>query len=202
MNDGYDSQVGLVGIGAELAKSRWPLFTLNRGDAMTSALRLCVVVLCLLLASCKVDYSAIRVAPPNEPVAHLVSGLNRASGTPVYILGINGSKSGAVLGREMLIRPGKNTVRLFYTGGMYISDVEFESDFEAGGYYVAEVFPDDSAKMARFRFTRVSADEFQAFMCRAQADLQKRLKNVNPQAAPACDRLRRPRSAAPDVKAL
>lgn len=165
---------------------------------MTSALRLCVaVVVCLFLASCKVDYSAIRVAPPNEPVAHLVAGLNRLNGAPVLILAINGKKPGALLGREVQIAAGKNTVKMKYWDGWVTSEVDFAHDFEAGGYYIAEVYPDHSASMAKFVFTQVSADAFQVFMCRAQKDLQERLKNVNPQPAPACDAVRRKQSAAP-----
>lgn len=163
---------------------------------MTSALRLCVaVVLCLLLASCKVDYSAIRVAPANQPVAHLVAGLNRLNGAPVLILAINGKKPGALLGREVLISAGNNTVKMKYWDGRVTSDVDFEHDFEAGAYYIAEVYPNYSTSMAKFVFTRVSPDAFQVFICRAQADLQERLKNVNPQPAPACDVVRRKQSA-------
>lgn len=153
-------------------------------------------MVCVVLASCKMDYSAIRLAPPNEPVAHLASGHNRLNGTPVYILGINGKKPGAHLGREVLIPAGRNTVKLRYTDGLNNSEVDFESDFAAGGYYIAEVSPDHSAKMAMFTFSRVSADAFQRFMCRAQADLQDRLKEVNPQPAPACDAIRHQKPAA------
>lgn len=158
---------------------------------MISALRLCVaVMLCLLLASCKVDYSAIRVAPPQEPVAHLVAGLNRLNGAPVYILAINGKKPGVLLGREVLIPAGRNTFKMQYWDGVVTSKVDFESTFEPGAYYIAEVYPDHSAMRAKFVFSQVSANAFQVFMCRAQADLQERLKKVNPQPAPACDALR------------
>ncbi|WP_421570049.1 hypothetical protein [Stenotrophomonas sp. PD6] len=137
--------------------------------------------MCLFLASCKVDYSAIRVAPPNEPVAHLVAGLSRLNGAPVLILAINGKKPGALLGREVQIAAGRNTVKMKYWDGWVTSEVDFAHDFGAGAYYI---------------FTQVSADAFQVFMCRAQKDLQERLKNVNPQPAPACDAVRRKQSAA------
>ncbi|WP_282298307.1 hypothetical protein [Stenotrophomonas sp. PS02289] len=159
---------------------------------MTNALRLCLaVVVCLFLPSCKMDYSAIRMGPPQVPVAHLVGGLNRLDGTQVIIKKVNGKNVGTnVNGREMLIPAGTNTLQMFYLNGLALSKVDFTSDFEAGGYYIAEVYPYESEKIARFVLTRVSPQDFQTFMCRAQGDLQERLKNVNPQPAPACDAIK------------
>lgn len=169
-------------------------------DCMTIVLRSCLAVTaCLLLAACKMDYSAIRLAPPQDSVAHVVAGLNHRDGTPVQIQKINGKTLGTnVIGRELLVPAGTNTVAMGYMGYMDRigwARIEVSGEFRAGAYYIVEAYMVDGGENVRFQFTQVSPRKFQAFMCRAQADLQERLKNVNPQPAPACDAIRQQQAA-------
>lgn len=171
---------------------------------MTNELRLCLaVVMCLFLASCKIDYSMVRVAPPTGPVAHLAGGINVQDGGSANVMAVNGvSVNMPTLGREMLIPAGRTTLGLEFWYGLWRARGEYTGEFEDGAYYTADVIPDEENKVMHYRFTKVSPQEFQSFLCATQRKVQYNIRNINPQKAPACDEIaaRRTQSVQPQPK--
>lgn len=158
---------------------------------MTNALRLCLaVVVCLFLASCKIDYSMVRVAPPTGPVAHLAGGIHQQNGGGAYVIAVNGMSVGMpTVGREMLIPAGGATLSVAFWYGFWRGRGEYTGEFEEGAYYTADVTPDYENKVLHYRFTKVSQQEFQSFLCVTQRKAQYNIRNINPQKAPACDEI-------------
>lgn len=145
---------------------------------------------CLLLASCKIDYSMVRVAPPTGAVAHIAGGINGQSGGGAYVIAVNGVSVGMpTLGREMLIPAGKTTLSMAFWYATWRGRSEQTAEFEEGAYYTIRVFPDYANEKLTYTFTKVSRQQFQSFLCVTQRQAQEGLKNINPQKAPACDGL-------------
>ncbi len=158
---------------------------------MKSFVRALTSLLLCLLASCKLDYSMVRVAPPGVPVAHVVSAINHMGEPGAIISKVNGKgvRGPNGMGYEIQVPAGRNTLFLAYFNGMRYSLSEQVMDFEEGGYYVLAPTPDFDKSRVRYTITRVTPEQFQISMCRAQRQVHQAMKSINPQKTPACDAL-------------
>ncbi len=165
---------------------------------MRMAFRLLATLsLCLLLASCKVDYSMVRAAPPGVGVAYLTSGPNLYGEGGALVLKINGKKFGGrlTIGYEIQVPVGRNTLYMAHWVAQGQAHGDVVADFEEGGYYVVSPIPDLERRRVRFDLKRVTPAQFQAARCAAQRQVQESMKNINPQKTPACDEIRVGRGA-------
>jgi|GEM_PF-1039268 len=158
---------------------------------MKSYVRALTALLLCVLTSCKLDYSMVRIAPPGVPVAHVVSAINHMGEPGAIISKVNGKgvRGPNAMGYEVQVPAGRNTLFLTYFNGMHYSLSEQVMDFEEGGYYVLAPTADFENSKVRYSLTRVTPEQFQTSMCRAQRQVHQAMKSINPQKTPACDAL-------------
>ncbi len=155
---------------------------------MTKSAFSCVIaVACMFLVSCKIDYSMVRVAPSNAPVAHVAGGINAQNVGGAYVIAVDGVSAGMpTLGREILVPAGSTTLTMAFWFDRWRGRNDLVHEFEEGAFYTIDVRPDFAREKVYYNFNKVSPQEFRSFLCLTQRRAQENLKSINPQKAPAC----------------